>query len=395
MKDHLENTILVVDDSPTNLAVLVDNLSSESCRVLTAESAKSALNRLNYIIPDLILLDVMMPEMDGFTLCRKLKENPLFVDIPVIFLTAKSDTDDILEGFGVGGVDYVTKPFHEQELRVRINTHLELKNAKRSIQEYAHNLEDKNKRLSEVLSEKNDFIGVATHDLKNPLSVLSLSVDLFRFKTQGKDIEGAESMVDRMDKTIKRMTALVSQLLEINQLDVGCFEIALMKTRLEPICSDMVEQNRVKAKAKSIVVNYETDPSLQLEAMVDGIAFSQIIDNLVSNAVKYSPSNTSITCRLEEVGVGQGLPDLILMDRKIRFVVIDEGPGIEEAQHSKVFQKFAKTTNKPTAGESSTGLGLSIARRLAKEMHGDLGFISAPGEGSTFYFELPPSDVIE
>jgi two-component system NtrC family sensor kinase len=121
------HTILAVDDAPTNLSVLVDNLSSDNCRVLTAESAKSALNRLEYIIPDLILLDVMMPEMDGFSLCRKLKTHPLYRSIPVIFLTAKSEGDDILEGFRAGGVDYVTKPFHHEELRVRIKTHLDLK----------------------------------------------------------------------------------------------------------------------------------------------------------------------------------------------------------------------------------------------------------------------------
>jgi len=384
-----ENIILAVDDAPTNLSVLVDNLSSDSCRVLTAESAKSALNRLEYVIPDLILLDVMMPEMDGFTLCRKLKTHPIYKDIPVIFLTAKSDGEDIVEGFLAGGVDYVTKPFRKMELSMRINTHLELKKARYKIQEYAHTLEDRNKRLSEMLDEKNEFIGVATHDLKNPLSVLTLALDLFRIKTKDKPIKEVESLMEQMDKTLKRMTSLVSQLLEINRLDVGRFELHVQDTKIEPICSELISQNQMNAGKKSIEVDYvvECDPGIY--GRVDPTALSQILDNLVSNAVKYSPSGTRVTCKLQVVGNGESLPDLILIDKKIRFLVTDEGPGIEPEERHRVFQKFARTSNQPTGGESSSGLGLSIAKRLAREMKGDIGFVSEVGKGSTFYLELP------
>ena len=385
----IESTILAVDDAPTNLSVLVDNLSTDTCRVLTAESAKSALNRLEYVIPDLILLDVMMPEMDGFTLCRKLKTHPIYKHIPVIFLTAKSDGEDIVEGFLAGGVDYVTKPFRKMELSMRINTHLELKLARQKIQEYAHTLEDRNKRLSEMLDEKNEFIGVATHDLKNPLSVLTLALDLFRIKTKDKPIKEVENVVEQMDKTLKRMTSLVSQLLEINRLDVGRFELHMDRTVIEPICSDMINQNRLNSAHKSIEILYEVLCDAGVTAKVDPTAFSQILDNLISNAVKYSPRDTKVNCTLQIVGSGETLPDLILMDRKIRFTVTDEGPGIPKDESHRVFQKFAKTSNQPTAGESSSGLGLSIAKRLAREMKGDLGFVSEEGKGSTFYLELP------
>ena len=384
-----KNTILCVDDAPTNLSVLVDNLSSEDCRVLTAESAQSALKRLDFVVPDLILLDVMMPEMDGFTLCRKLKKHPIFSTIPVIFLTAKSESDDVIEGFQAGGVDYVTKPFRKEELIMRIQTHLELKNAHHKIEEYAHSLEDRNKRLSEMLDEKNEFIGVATHDLKNPLSVLGLALDLFRIKTADKNLEGVDSLIQQFDTTIKRMTALVSKLVEINRLDVGRFEIALQETILSPICEEIIKQNEVNAGNKDIKIHYEFSGNETLKGFVDPTAFSQIVDNVVSNAVKYSPNGTHVHIDLDLVGNGGVLPDLILMDHKIRFAVEDEGPGIAEAEHPKVFQKFAKTSNRPTAGESSSGLGLSIAKRLAREMKGDLSFVSAPGEGSTFYLELP------
>jgi two-component system, sensor histidine kinase and response regulator len=388
-RDPEEIIILAVDDAPTNLSVLVDNLSNERCRVLTAESAKSAFNRLDHVIPDLILLDVMMPEMDGFTLCRKLKSHPIFKEIPVIFLTAKSDGEDIVEGFQAGGVDYVTKPFRKAELSMRIQTHLDLKLAKKKIRDYAYTLEDRNRRLSEMLDEKNEFIGVATHDLKNPLSVLTLALDLFRIKTKDKPIKEVESLMEQMDKTLKRMTGLVSQLLEINRLDVGRFELNQVPTVVEPIVSDMVQQNRITAANKRIEIDYEVtlDPATRLR--VDPTAFSQILDNLLSNAVKYSPSGTRIQCTLEEVGTGEGLPDLILIDRKVRFVVVDEGPGIEPEEYPKVFQKFARTSNQPTGGESASGLGLSIAKRLVREMQGDIGFVSAPGLGSTFYLELP------
>jgi two-component system, sensor histidine kinase and response regulator len=382
-------TLLAVDDAPTNLSVLVDNLTSRNCRVLTAESARSALNRLDFVIPDLILLDVMMPEMDGFTLCRQLKKHPVYREIPIIFLTAKSDSEDIVEGFLAGGVDYVTKPFRKEELSMRIHTHLELKTARERLREYAYNLEDKNKRLTELLDEKNEFIGVATHDLKNPLSVLSLALDLFRIKTSGKEIPGMDNIVDQMDKTVKRMATLVSKLVEINRLDVGRFEIHLERSRIEPICEEIIGQNRVQAISKGIALHFHSTAGSKLEAMVDPTAFSQILDNLVSNAVKYSPSGTRVECRLEVVPTGTALPDLIMMDRKVRFVVSDEGPGIAHSEQAQVFQKFAKTSNRPTGGESSSGLGMSIARRLAREMKGDLGLISEEGKGCTFYLELP------
>lgn len=383
------NTILVVDDAPTNLSVLVDNLTSPVCRVLTAESAKSALNRLEYIIPDLILLDVMMPEMDGYTLCRKLKQHPIYKEIPVIFLTAKTDSEDVIEGFLAGSVDYVTKPFRKEELSMRINTHLELQNARQKLKEYAHTLEDRNKRLSELIDEKNEFIGVATHDLRNPLSVLNLALDLFRIKAKGKDIGEVEPLINQMDATVKRMTSLVSKLLEINQLDVGKFEIHMERTKAEPICAEVIKQNRITAESKKIQLHYAAEPSLDIEVMVDPSAFSQIMDNMVSNAIKYVPPETSVYCTLELVGTSSGLPDLILIDKKLRFVVKDEGPGIAKEEHDRVFRKFAKTSNQPTGEESSSGLGLSIAKRLAREMRGDLGFVSEKGEGATFYLEIP------
>ena len=388
-KQFEENTILAIDDAPTNLSVLVDNLSSDTCRVLTAESAKSALNRLEHVIPDLILLDVMMPEMDGYELCRILKRHPIYKSIPVIFLTAKSEGEDIVQGFKAGGVDYVTKPFRKVELSMRIDTHLELRNARGKIQEYARTLEDRNKRLSEMLDEKNEFIGVATHDLKNPLSVMTLALDLFRVKTEKKPIKEVEMVVDQMGKSLKRMTSLVMQLLEINRLDVGRFELNMADVPLAPICSELTSQNRLNAANKSIEIDFVVECEPGIVAKVDPTGFSQILDNLISNAVKYSPSDSKVTCKLQVVGSGESLPDLIMIDRKVRFVVVDEGPGILSEEYPKVFQKFARTSNLPTGGESASGLGLSIAKRLAKEMKGDLGFVSTPGGGSTFYLEIP------
>lgn len=382
------NTILVVDDSPTNLAVVVDYLSSEQCRVLTAESAQSAINRLQYVIPDLILLDVMMPEMDGFELCRILKSHPLHRSIPVIFLTAKSEHEDIIEGFRSGGVDYVTKPFKEEELTMRIRTHLDLKNARNKIEEYARSVEDKNRRLTELLDEKNEFIGVATHDLKSPLSVLVLALDLLKIKIGAKNLLEIQPVIDQMSKTIIKMTSLVSKLLEINKLDVGRFDLFPEDANVVPVCNEVVLQNRSKAESKGIRLEW-TPPDAPLIAHVDRNALSQVVENLVSNAIKYSPADTVIKCRLYETDSSHELPALIVADRKIRFEVQDHGPGIKEEEKLKVFQRFAKTSNRPTGGETSNGLGLSIARRLIREMRGDIGFVSTVGEGSTFYYEMP------
>ncbi len=382
-------TILAIDDSPTNLSVLVDHLTHEDCRVLTAESAQSALNRLEYVIPDILLLDVMMPGMGGFELCRHLKAHAVYKDIPVIFLTAKNEREDILEGFEVGGVDYITKPFREEELSARIRTHIDLKRARNKVQEYAFELELKNRRFEELLAEKNEFIGFATHDLKNPLSVLTLAIDLFKIKTQDKPIEVVNDLISQMEKTLVRMTGLVNKLVEINRIDVGHYEINAERKLVSKLCNGVIDQNRVNAQSKQIALR--TDFCAQeLWAMVDVTAFEQIVDNLVSNAIKYSPPGSRVTCKLSRVLGGESdLPDLIIDDHKIRFEVIDNGPGIKDSEHKKVFAKFGKTSNQPTGEETSSGLGLSIAKSLARSLDGDLGFVSQEGAGSTFYLELP------
>jgi two-component system sensor histidine kinase/response regulator len=353
--------ILVVDDITKNLQVVGTMLRNSGYEVMPTTSGAQALDRVRVQLPDLILLDLMMPEMDGLEVCRRLKADPLTQHIPVIFLTASNEMEHLVKGFEVGAVDYVTKPFNPPELLARVRTHVELQHARQ--------------RLRELNEEKTEFMGIAAHDLRNPLGVIKGFGELI-LADPALPREELEDCVQRICVTSTRMAEMVQNLLDANRIERGEFLVSLAPTELGSIINSVVETFRPRAAAKQQTLHWDKEPD-PVTVRVDPNVIVQVLENLVSNAVKYSPPGKNIYVRLKRSAEG------------VRWEVQDEGPGLSAEDQKKLFGKFARLSAKPTGGEHATGLGLSIVKRMVEAMHGRVWCESEPGKGATFVVQLP------
>ncbi len=355
------SSVLIVDDITKNLQVVGTILRQAGYAVTPATSGAEALEGVREQLPDLILLDLMMPEMDGLEVCRRLKADSATRQIPVIFLTASNEMEHLMKGFEVGAVDYVTKPFNAPELLARVRTHLELKHARA--------------RLREMNDEKNEFMGIVAHDLRSPLGIIKGFSDLIVDDPQMPRAE-LEDFGRRIGDTAARMSEMVQNLLDANRIERGELKLNLAPTELSALLDAVVEAHRPRAAAKQQTIHLQSEVS-PVTVLVDPTVIVQVLENLVSNAVKYSPTGKNIFVRLKK------LPEVV------RCEVQDEGPGLSAEDQKKLFGKFARLSAKPTGGEHATGLGLSIVKKMVEAMHGQVWCESEPGRGAMFVVQFP------
>ena len=360
--NRTKSRILVVDDVLQNLQVVGTMLRNEGYDVMPAGSGTQALERVRVRMPDLILLDLMMPEMDGLEVCRRLKTDPAAQRIPIIFLTASNEMEHLVKGFEAGAVDYVTKPFNGPELLARVRTHLELKLAR--------------ERLRQMNDEKNEFMGIAAHDLRNPLSEIKGFAELVMEEAQALKHGELEEHGRRICNTAVRMAEMVQNLLDANRIERGEMKLKLAPIELCSVLGSVVEAYRPRAAAKRQTIHLQngTPP---VTVLVDATVIVQVLENLVSNAVKYSPPGRNIFVRLNKSAEAVGCE------------VQDEGPGLSAEDQRKLFGKFARLSAKPTGGEPATGLGLSIVKKMVEAMNGRVWCESEPGQGAMFVVEFP------
>jgi two-component system sensor histidine kinase/response regulator len=352
--------ILVVDDITKNLQVVGTMLRNAGYEVMPTTSGAQALERVRVQPPDLILLDLMMPEMDGIEVCQRLKADALTRQIPVIFLTASNEMEHLVKGFEVGAVDYVTKPFNPPELLARVRTHIELKQAR--------------ERLREMNDEKNEFMGIAAHDLRSPLNaVKGYSEMVLEDPALGR--ENAE-LIQKIHKASARMGEMVQNLLDANRIERGEMKLNLAPTALGPVLNSVIGTQRSHATAKQQTIHFESETT-PVVVQADPSVMVQVLENLVSNAVKYSPPGREIFVHLKRLLNG------------VRVEVQDQGPGLSAEDRKKLFGKFARLSAKPTGGEHSTGLGLSIVKKMVEAMNGRVWCESELGQGAVFIVEFP------
>jgi two-component system, sensor histidine kinase and response regulator len=348
-----ESLILVVDDVQQNIQVVGTMLREAGYSIMAATNGAEALQRVQKKPPDLILLDLMMPDMDGSEVCRRLKEDTATQSIPIIFLTASNEMSHLVQGLAAGAVDYVTKPFNPPELLARVRIHLELKHAR--------------ERLREMNDEKNEFMGIAAHDLRNPLGAIKGFSEMIvedaqalrRKEAQDPDVclNELEEFGARIGVTTARMMEMVQNLLDANRIERGEMKLNLAPNDLSPALNQVIETQRSRATAKQQTIHLESDSAPAL-VLVDSSVAVQVLENLISNAVKYSPPGKNIFVRLKKHAQG------------VRVEVQDEGPGLNAEDQKKLFGKFARLSAKPTGGELSTGLGLSIVKKMVDAMNG-------------------------
>jgi two-component system sensor histidine kinase/response regulator len=358
-------TILVVDDQQHNIQVVGATLAALGFEVMAATSGEQALTRVENRIPDLILLDVCMPGMDGVELCEKLKANPETADIPIIFLSAADETNIVVRALEAGGVDYVTKPFNKAELLARVRTHLALKQTRDD--------------LADLLNRQEEFISTIAHDLKNPLGGVKFSAQMLTETAEKTGLpERSVRLAHAIQDGTERALGIIDHLL--TEADTAQSEIELSPALIN--LSDCIESAVSRflgwSSKKSISLNWQK-PEVDIHAQACPHALARVLDNMVSNSIKFSPEGKEVSISLE-TGAGN-----------CSITIADQGPGFTKEDRKSIFERFTRLSARPTGGEPSTGLGLSISKRLVERMNGKLTLDSDPGEGARFVLKLPTS----
>lgn len=366
--------ILIVDDNPNNLRLLISLLSEKGYQVRPANGGPRALATVEKEKPELILLDINMPEMDGYEVCRRLKAEPLTQEIPVLFISANDEPLDKIKGFEAGAVDYISKPFDALELYARVRTHLELKLARDRLTAINQQLQDSNAMLQGLNQIKDEFLGMVSHDLKNPLS----SILLFSRYMESRSLseEKSHEIGRLITRAGRRMFRLIEDLLDLNKLEQGCLLLEKELLDLKKLIPDWLSDFEQRAAEKQQMLKWE-NASGNYAFWGDAMRLRQVLDNLISNALKFSPSGSEIRVKLARE------------TEKILITIQDQGPGLSEDDQRQLFQKFTRLSPRPTAGEHSSGLGLFISQKLIQAMQGEIMCQSSPGQGTSFIVRLP------
>jgi signal transduction histidine kinase len=368
------STVLVVDDAPDNLA-LISNLLKGEYRVKIANNGKRALEiALSDAPPDLILLDVLMPGMDGFEVCRQLKSKARTADIPVIFLTAMSEMEDERNGLELGAVDYLTKPISPPIVMVRVKNQLTLKAMSDFLREKNVELEGARQTADKANQAKSNFISSMSHELRSPLNAILGFAQLMDSEIPAPSNSQKESL-NQIMKAGWHLLTLINEILDLAQIESGKVpvlgeSVPLMEVLRE--CCDMLE---TQAQQRGITLTLTANDKM-LSVRADRMRLKQVVINLLSNAVKYNCKQGTVELRCAEGPNGF-----------IRVECMDTGSGMSPEQLAKLFQPFNRL-GQEGGSEEGTGIGLVVAKQLVELMGGAIGVSSTVGIGSVFWFEL-------
>jgi len=363
-------TVLIVDDTPENIA-LVSSIMKGVCRTRVAISGEKALGiAFSSDPPDLILLDIMMPGMDGYEVCRRLKADPGSSDIPIIFLTSKSQMEDETRGFELGAVDYITKPISPPILVARVKTHLDLQRQKRLLQEsYEH--------LVELEGWRDNLVHMIVHDLRGPLTAVIGNLDFLKsFEMSNFTNEGKE-VVEIARSAAQALVEMTSSVLDVSRMESTDMQLNVTECDLVEIAREVAARFASLSGNRKILVRLPSEP---VRLIADPDLISRVVQNLLGNALKFTPKSGEIVLGVESDA------------DKVRVSVKDSGPGIPPEYQDRVFDKFFQVEARQQGKKYSTGLGLTFCK-LAVEAHaGRIGVKSELGQGSTFWFELQRVD---
>jgi len=389
--------ILVVDDTPANLRLLTGMLTQQGYKVRPAPNGKLALTAARAAPPDLILLDINMPGMNGYEVCAALKDDPQTRDVPVIFISALDQTEDKIKAFTLGGVDYITKPFQLEEVLARVKTHLTLYALQRQLAAANQELRTANADLAASNADLNAFARTVAHDLKNPLSAIIGFSSLMESRFTRMEPEQVAQNLHRITVTGYKIRDIIDELLlfaRVRQLDA--LEIGPLDTRAIVAEALTYLEPRIQ-EAQAEIVMPETWPVASGYAAWVDIVWG----NLISNAIKYGgDSDTNLPPRIElgfwtpDSGVplldAESLAKIQNPESKIVFWICDNGPGLLPEECARLFTPFTRFHQDKAEGH---GLGLSIVQRIVEKLGGQVGVQSAgiPGRGCMFWFTLPTS----
>ncbi|WP_346854249.1 hybrid sensor histidine kinase/response regulator [uncultured Draconibacterium sp.] len=363
-------TVLIVDDNPNNLKIIALILRSFNYKIVIATNGEQAIEMVEKTLPDIILLDVMMPKIDGFETCRLIKAKDEYKDIPIIFITALNDTESLVKGFKAGGVDYITKPFNKDELISRVKTHLDLKYTRDSLQKTTAHLEELN-------ALKDKMFSVIGHDLRSPLGSVRMTLD-FLSKIEAPDDNPFSENIKIMLKTTDEVFGLLENLLGWAKSQSNKLNISKELLVLKDLTNSIYYLNKGSMDLKQI--EFASEISDEDTLFADLNTMKIVFRNLVSNAIKFTPEKGTIKIVSKKAG------------DNIRIEVSDTGVGIPEENLSKLFNPNQHVTTYGTNRESGSGLGLVLCSDFVVKNNGKIWVESTVGKGSTFIVELPASD---
>lgn len=364
-----EFKLLVVDDVQTNVLLLKALLSKDGYGILVANNGQEALEVIRNENPDLILLDVMMPGMDGFEVAERLKSEEYRCEIPIIFLTALDDTQSIVNGFKLGAGDFISKPFRKEELMVRIKHQLSLVAARRII-------EEKNEELRKTIAGRDKMYSVIAHDLRSPMASMKMLLNTIMMSVEKDKIDpDIFDMLEMSNKTSEEVFSLLDNLLKWTKSQLGKLTVIPQKLDISGLADRVVEVMNSVAEVKHIKL-IRTDHE-SFFVYVDIEMIKSVLRNLISNAVKFSNPDSEI-----KVGIKAE-------DGKVIVSVTDSGKGIKKEDQHKLLKDSTHFTTYGTNSEEGSGLGLLLCRDFARKNGGELWFESEENLGSVFSFSLP------
>jgi len=368
--------VLIVDDNTKIMAIAEVHLKKEGLEVLCVEDGKSALESARQEKPDLILLDVDMPDMSGFEVCQILKDDAELVMIPVVFLTAADDNESRVRGLDLGAVDYVTKPFDSFELRARVRAALRTKQLQDQLAtmnlELEERVDQRTEEIKQLLEQKDAFVNQLSHDLKTPLTPLVALLPMVAERTE--DVE-SKKMLDLIMNNVDYMRNLTERTLQLAQLNSPEVSLRVEKVDLASEIRNTIESLSSVFKENGIEIVNNTTTPLDIEA--DRMLIKELIHNLVSNTIKYTNGDGVVTF------------ESFLKDDNVEISIKDTGIGMTIEQQKRIFEEFYKADDS-RSDRSSTGLGLTICKRIVENHGGSIRAESqGSGHGTSVHFTLP------
>ena len=365
-KPNTDANVLIVDDTPTNLQLLIEFLRNLNHTVRLAPNGALALQAVEHEAPDLILLDINMPGLDGYEVCRRLKAQQRTQEIPVIFISANNETMDKVKAFEVGGVDYVTKPFQFEEVRARVDTHLKLRRAQSALRESFEDL----RRLEDL---RDNLVHMVVHDMRSPLMSLITNLEFLKQDLAGHIGSQSNEDINAALAGGRRLNHMADDLLDVSRLEANQMPLKRVECDLAHVVRDALETVRDMEPERQLLLE---GPG-PVPVVVDQKIISRVVANLVSNGIKHTPSDHPLRISVSAL---EGIA---------RVDVQDEGPGVPPEFRDRIFDKFGMVQAHAEQKYHSTGLGLAFCK-LAVEAHGGgIGVDSDEGKGSSFWFTLP------
>ena len=364
-----EYKILIVDDVMSNVLLLKVLLTNEKFAIATASNGRQALEQVEKENPDLVLLDVMMPDMSGFEVAQHLKSNPQTAEIPIIFLTALNSTADIVKGFQVGANDFISKPFNKEELIIRVTHQISLVAAKRLIL-------SKTEELQRTIAGRDKLYSVIAHDLRSPMGSIKMVLNMLILNLPAEKI-GIEmyELLTMANQTTEDVFSLLDNLLKWTKSQIGKLNVVYQDVDLVEVTDGVIEIFSMVASLKKIRIHEMKPEKMMVNADIDML--KTVVRNLLSNAIKFSKENSEVLVKMEEV------------DGMAVVSVQDHGCGISEEGQKKLLHTDTHFSTFGTNNEEGSGLGLLLCKDFVVKNGGKLWFTSKEGEGSIFSFSIP------